>query len=74
MKLTPIHEYVWPDDLSEMHSLTCRNHTSARYLTKNPFSRGLHIIALPEGDIPRAMTGECQCPLRDLVVIEAMEA
>jgi len=70
MKLTPIKEYAWTDDYSFMREMTCKNHPTAKYLTKNPFSRGIHIIKLPEGDIPRGETGECQCPLSDLVVVE----
>lgn len=71
MKLTPVHEYVWTEDFSFMRSLTCINHQTARYLTKNPFHRGIHVIKLPEDqDIPRSITGECQCPFSDLAVIE----
>lgn len=70
MKLTPIGEYEWTDDYSFLRTLTCKNHPTARYLTKNPWWRGIHIIKLPEGDIPRSETGECQCPLLDLAVIE----
>lgn len=70
MQLTPVHEYVWTDDLSFMRTLTCRNHTTARYLTKNPFIRSLHLVRIPDGDIERSYTGECKCAFSDLVVIE----
>lgn len=70
MKLTPIREYNWDGDYSEMRTLTCINHQTAKYLTKNPWARGLHLINLPVGDIPRTDSGECTCPLSDLVVIE----
>lgn len=73
MKLTPIREYEWTEDYSFMRTLTCKNHPTARYLTKNPWWRQIHIIKFPEGDIPRSGTGECQCPFEDLVVIEDEE-
>lgn len=69
MKLTPISEYEWGEDYS-LKTLTCVNHPTARYLTKNPFCRGIHVIRFPEGDIPRSVTGECQCPLSALAVVE----
>lgn len=69
MKLTPISDYEWTDDYSFMRTLTCKNHPTARYLTKNPWWRGIHGIKLPEGDIPRSETGECQCPFSALAVI-----
>lgn len=64
MTLIPVLEYVWTDDMSFMRELTCIHHPTARYLTKNPFSRTLHVVNYPNG-----MTGECTCPLRDLAVI-----
>lgn len=71
MKLTRIHDHEWTMDYSQMHSLTCINHPTARYLTKHPFHRGIHVIRLPEGDIERdPYTGECTCPLSDLALIE----
>lgn len=73
MKLIPIGEYEWTEDYSFLRPLTCVNHTDARYLTKNPWHRGIHVIKLPEGDFPRSETGECQCPLSDLAVIEKEE-
>lgn len=65
MKLTPVGEYEWTDDYSFMRSMTCKNHPTARYLTKNPFFRGVHVVKFPDG-----MTEECSCPFGDLVVIE----
>lgn len=70
MKLTPVKEYPWTDDYSEMHELTCKNHPTAKYLTKNPFARSLHVVNLPKGEIERSVSGECICPFSDLVVIE----
>lgn len=65
MKLTPINEYVWTDDYSFMRKLTCKNHPTARYLTKNPYFRGIHLVKFPEGE-----RQECPCPFTDLMVIE----
>lgn len=73
MKLTPVSEYVWTEDYSFLRSLTCKNHQTARYLTKNPWFRSLHLIKPPEGDIQRSETGECVCPFNDLMVIEQGE-
>lgn len=63
-KAIPVREYEWTDDYSYMRELTCKNHPTARYLTKNPWSRSLHFIKPPDGYI-----GECECPFSDLVVI-----
>jgi hypothetical protein len=71
--LVPIRDYWWNDDLSWLRSLTCANHTDAAYLTKNPFSRGIHLIKRPEGDMPRSATGECLCPFSDLRVVIGQE-
>jgi len=67
--LVPIGEYWWDDDYSWHRVLTCKNHPTARYYTKNYWARNLHIIRLPAGDIDRTSTGECICPDTDLVVI-----
>lgn len=70
MELIPIYDHVWSSDFSYLRVLTCANHQTARYLTKNPFERNLHITRLPIGEgIERSATGECVCPFRDLVVI-----
>lgn len=47
-----------------MRYLTCVNHQDARYLTKNPWQRSIHIIEPPAGHFP-----ECPCPFSDLRVI-----
>jgi hypothetical protein len=65
MKLTPIRDYKWTDDYSFHRKLTCKNHPTARYLTKNPYFRSIHLIKLPDGE-----TKECTCPFDDLMVIE----
>jgi len=58
--------------------LTCRNHPTARYVTKNPWTRGIHFVTPPaEAEDPqwRAEHGsgpanlECDCPFADLVVV-----
>ena len=67
--LVPINEFKWTDDYSFMRTLTCINHQTARYSTKNPFFRSLICTKLPEGDIERSNTGECTCPMSNLVVV-----
>lgn len=69
VKLVPLNEYEWTDDYSYGRTLTCVNHPSARYSTKNPYYRRLICLKLPEGDIERSETGECICPFSDLRVI-----
>lgn len=67
--LVPLGEFEWTDDYSFHRILTCKNHTDARYSTKNPFVRSLFVQKLPDGEIERTATGECTCPVTDLVVI-----
>jgi hypothetical protein len=69
--LVPVGEFDgWDDDYSYQRILTCKNHPTARYSTKNPWMRSLGVIKLPEGDdFPRSATGECTCPFADMVVI-----
>lgn len=69
-KLTPAWEYTWTDDYSYMRLLTCRNHPTARYLSKNVWTRSIFVETPPEGDIERTSTGECTCSVYDLVVME----
>jgi hypothetical protein len=69
MKLIPVAEYEWTDDYSFQRNMTCINHQTARYSTKNPFFRSIHIHKLPEGNIFRTVNGECICPFADLAVI-----
>lgn len=69
MKLVPIKEFEWTEDYSFMRELTCKNHQTARYLTKNPWNRSVHIAKFPEGDIERSRNGDCTCPFSDMVVI-----
>lgn len=70
MKLVPVSEYTWTDDYSFLRTLTCKNHPTARYLTKNPWFRSVHLVKRPEGNIPRTETGECTCPFDDLMVVD----
>lgn len=67
--LVPVGEFEWTDDYSFHRVLTCKNHTDARYSTKNLWSRSLFVQKLPEGEMPRTPTGECTCPVSDLMVI-----
>jgi len=65
----PVGEWKWTEDYSYSRKLTCKNHPTAVYYTKNPWARNLHLIQRPVGDIPRSPTGECVCPFSDLVVL-----
>lgn len=74
VKLIPVGEFEFPEPGPDMFTLTCVNHQTARYSTKNPFERTLKVLKFPEGDdIERTETGECACPFRDLVVIVGEE-
>jgi ethanolamine utilization microcompartment shell protein EutL len=71
MTLIKLDDWEWGDDYSYMRTLTCVNHPTARYLTKNPFFRSIGIIAAPVDEgIERTATGECVCPFSDLRVIK----
>ena len=48
-------------------TLTCRNHPTARYSTKNPYQRSLHFL---RGPVETPWT-ECACPFSELVVVVA---
>lgn len=67
VEVTPIRDFEFPSEreVGEMYSLTCRNHPTARYLTKNPYCRQLHFIEGPEGSPFK----ECACAFDDLVVL-----
>jgi hypothetical protein len=69
MTLIPINEFKWTDDYSYHRTLTCKNHPTARYSTKNPYDRNIHIITLPEGPVERDASGDCKCKFTDLMVI-----
>jgi hypothetical protein len=64
MQLIPIVKHNWTEDYSYLREVTCKNHQTAVYLTKNPYNRSLHLVELPEG-----MTEECKCPFADLAVL-----
>jgi hypothetical protein len=69
-QLVPIGTFPWSNDYSWMRTVTCINHPTAQYLTKNPYRRTLHTVQLPEGkDIQRTVTGECPCPFSHLAVV-----
>jgi hypothetical protein len=69
--MVPVGKFTWTTDFTYHRTLTCKNHPTARYSTKNPFERSLFLRKLPEGDIERSATGECLCPFSDLMVIVA---
>lgn len=48
-----------------LKEITCVNHPTARYLSKNPMTRSLHFVRAPEGF---GYTRECPCPYGDLRV------
>lgn len=71
---TPIYEFKFRDynsstftvdDTPSMVYLTCKNHPTALYSSKNPHQRNLHILKFPNG----SPDGECACPFSDLVVL-----
>ena len=62
--LVPVREFTWTDDYSFLRELTCRNHPTANYLTKNPWNRSLLLVKFPD-----AATKECECLFDDLVVV-----
>jgi hypothetical protein len=70
--LIPVSEYEWSNDYSYLRTLTCKNHPTAKYLTKNPWQRGLHFIK-PPVEAPQEgwpLGGyECPCSFGDLVVV-----
>lgn len=76
---TPVNDFPFPDYDAPadptwhgrfgMYTLTCRNHPTAEYTTKNPFQRNVHCVQVPVG-----MTKECDCPFHDLVVVGAHQS
>lgn len=70
--VVPVGDFKFPPEheIGEMFSLTCWMHPTARYTTKNPYSRGLHFIEGPEGSPFK----ECPCHFDYLVVITDKEA
>ena len=63
-QLIPVPEFDWTDDFSWLRMVTCVNHPSAIYLTKNPMHRTLHFIKPADG-----MTGMCDCDNSELRVV-----
>ena len=79
MKLIPLNDpsIDW-DDFSTMKEVTCVNHPTAQYLTKNPWHRGLHFIEPCDEAKEPGWVGngdgwparlECPCPFSDLRVV-----
>lgn len=62
--LVPIREFDWISNGLQERLITCRNHTTGLWMTKNPTMRTLHFLRPPFG-----MPGECPCPFSDLCVI-----
>jgi hypothetical protein len=65
-EMHPVADFDFVD--MEMKELTCKNHPLAVYLTKNPWSRGLHFIQGPNG-LTSLLDEECDCPFDDLRVV-----
>ncbi|MFY3741611.1 MAG: hypothetical protein HMLIMOIP_002069 [Candidatus Nitrosomirales archaeon] len=65
-EMVPTAEVDWSS--LELKELTCNNHPWSRYLTKDPFNRGLHFIQGPNG-LDSILDTECECPLSDLVAV-----
>jgi hypothetical protein len=66
----PVNKYPWNEQELEHKTLTCKNHPSARYLTKHAYARNLHLIEVPTDEgIERTDIGECTCPFLDMVVV-----
>lgn len=65
-ELVQISAFTWTDDLSWLRELTCRNHPTAKYYTKNWWDRRLHLVEYP-ADMPPYT--ECPCPASDMVVV-----
>lgn len=66
MKYIPVNEFTWTEDYSFHRYMTCANHNTALYMTKNPHVRSMHILRYPEDTEPFT---ECECPFEDLRVI-----
>lgn len=64
--LIPVGEFEFPEPGSKMFDMTCKNHPTALYSTKNPYLRGLHFLKAADGFGP---ISECPCPFSYLVVI-----
>jgi len=50
--------------------LTCKNHSTALYSSKNPYQRGLHFLQMATG-FPYGQ--ECPCSFSELVVVLGTE-
>lgn len=65
-ELVEIWAFTWTGDYSWLRTMTCRNHPTAVYYTKNWWDRHLHLVQTPV-DLPPFT--ECDCPVCDLVVV-----
>lgn len=68
-KLIWVYEFPFPEPGPQTFYMTCINHQTARYSTKNPFQRNIHVLAFPEGFGSK----ECDCPFSEMVVIVNVE-
>lgn len=67
----PVNLFSFGEPGPEHYILTCRNHPLAKYSTKNPYQRHLHLIRNYEGG--EFEFKECECPFNDLVVVQLDE-
>lgn len=81
--VVPVSEFRFQDyngsstnnkDVPSHARLTCKNHPDLRWLTKNPYQRGLHYLGLADDieitkENAKYMWQECDCAFIDLVVI-----
>jgi hypothetical protein len=65
-KLVLLTEVDWSS--SKQKHLTCIHHTWVRYVTKNPWDRGMHLVQGPHG-INAIIDPECECRFDDLRVV-----
>lgn len=65
-KHIPVGDFKFPAPGPKMFELTCKNHPTARYSTKNPYQRGLHFL---QGADDVGPLTECPCPFEDMVVL-----
>ena len=73
--LVPAGTYEWGNDFSYHRVMTCRNHPTARYSSKNAWQRSIFISVKPVADgTPRSENGDCTCVIGDLLVMVPEEA
>lgn len=72
--LVPIGEFPWGDDFSWLRHLTCGNHPTGKYYTKNPWERGIHLVECPLDVDGNPGMYDCSCNRLSLVVVVAPDS